>query len=113
MAGTTTTRSAGWPSRVCGMGEASSHSEVLHRLGGQRGERHRADEARGLLGQDGRDVDAGVDQPPADLDRLVGGDAAADAEDDAWCAGGPVSARRAVLGLGPSAPLAAPVVSSA
>ena len=28
MAGATTTRSADWPSRVCGMGSASSNSEV-------------------------------------------------------------------------------------
>ena len=34
------------------------------------------------LGQDGHDVGAGVDQAAADLDGLVGGDAAGDAEDD-------------------------------
>ena len=28
MAGATTTRSARWPRRVCGMGEASSHTDV-------------------------------------------------------------------------------------
>ena len=53
------------------------------RLRRQRRERERAHEAEGVLGEDGRDVRAGVDQATTDLDGLVGGDAAAHAEDDA------------------------------
>ena len=52
------------------------------RLRRERGERERADEALRVVGEHRRDVDAGVDEPPADLDRLVGRDPAGDAEDD-------------------------------
>ena len=106
------TRSACWPSLVWGIGEASSHSERLHRLGGQGRERHRADEPRRLVGQHRRHVHAGVDQLPADLDRLVGGDATADAEDDAGARCGCGQRSRTgprFRGLQPSALLAAPV----
>ena len=49
----------------------------VHRLGGQGRERGRARRsARAPVGQDRRDVGAGVDQAAADLDGLVGGDAA-------------------------------------
>jgi hypothetical protein len=54
----------------------------LRRLGGQRVERGRADEAGGRAGQDRGDVGPGVDEAPAHLHRLVGGDPAGDAEDD-------------------------------
>ena len=56
----------------------------LHRLGGQGGERRLA--RRSAVAPSvmtGRDVGTGVDQATAHLDRLVGGDAAGDAEDDA------------------------------
>ena len=52
------------------------------RFGRQRRERDRADEALGVVGEHRDDVDARVDESPADLDRLVGGDPAGDAEDD-------------------------------
>ena len=45
---------------------------------------------------------AGVDELPANLDRLVRSDATADAEDDAGCGKGPVSAHRWILGPGVS-----------
>ena len=82
VAGATTTRSARWPSRVWGMGEASSHRLDLGRLGAQGVEGGPAHEPGGPLGQDRGHVDAGVDQPPADLDRLVGGDAGRHPEHD-------------------------------
>ena len=77
------TRSAVWPRRVCGMGSASSHSEVCTGSEARADERGAADEALGPLGHDGHDVGAGVDQPAADLDGLVGRDPAGDAEHDA------------------------------
>ena len=83
VAGATTTTSAAWPRRVCGIGSRSDQSEVCDRLGRERGQRDLADEAGGAPRHDGRDVRAGVDQPAADLDGLVGGDPAADAQDDA------------------------------
>ncbi len=51
-------------------------------LGRERGEGQRADEALGVIGQDGSDVDTGVHQTAAHLDRLVRGDPAADTEND-------------------------------
>src|SRR5581483_257991 len=53
------------------------------RLGGQRRERQGPDEAGRPGGEDGHHVGAGVDEAPADLDGLVGGDPAGDAQDDA------------------------------
>ena len=52
------------------------------RLRRERRERERADEALRVVGEHRRDVDAGVDEPAADLDRLVRGDPAADTEYD-------------------------------
>src|SRR6185369_2598913 len=52
------------------------------RLGRERRERQRADEALGVVGEDGRDVHARVDETTADLDRLVRGDPSADTEND-------------------------------
>jgi hypothetical protein len=52
------------------------------RLRRERGERQLADEAERVAGEHRGDVGARVDQAPADLDRLVGGDPAADAEHD-------------------------------
>ena len=48
----------------------------------ERGERERADEPEGILGQDRGNVRAGVDETPAHLDGLVRGDATAHAEHD-------------------------------
>ncbi len=53
------------------------------RLGGEGVEGRPPDEAQRALGEDRGDVGAGVDEAAADLDRLVGGDAAGDAEHDA------------------------------
>ena len=47
---TTTTRSARWPSRVCGIGSSLVPQRGAGRLGGQRRERRDADEALGALG---------------------------------------------------------------
>ena len=52
-------------------------------FGGECRERDLADEAPRRIRQHRDDVGAGVDEPAADLDRLVGGDPAADGEDDA------------------------------
>ena len=62
------------------MGEASSHRRHLGRLRAEGVEGGRTHEAGGPLGEHRRHVDAGVDQPAADLDRLVGGDPGRDAE---------------------------------
>ena len=55
----------------------------VSRLAGEGVEGGAADEAQRALGEDRGDVGAGVDQPAADLDGLVGGDATGDPEDDA------------------------------
>ena len=55
----------------------------LHRLAGQGAERRAADEVLGALGHHRDDVGAGVDEAPADLDGLVGGDPPGHPEDDA------------------------------
>ncbi len=60
----------------------------LDRLRRQRGERHCTHEPRGVLGQHGGHVDAGVNQPAADLDGLVRSDAAAHAQNDTRTLGG-------------------------
>ena len=81
MAGATTIRSARWPNRVCGMGEASSHSPVWAGSEPRASKVALPDEPGGPLGQDRRHVHAGIDQLSAHLDRLVGGDAGRHAED--------------------------------
>ena len=53
------------------------------RLGRERRERRLTDEARAPGGHHRHDVRAGVDEAATDVDRLVGGDPAAHAEDDA------------------------------
>ncbi len=65
-----------------GWGRPRSTGDVLHRLRRQRRERHLAHEAGGVVGEHGDDVRAGVDEAATHLDRLVGGDAAGDAQDD-------------------------------
>ena len=87
VAGATTTTSAHWPRRVCGIGSCSSpKSEVLAGWAASAVKRERRDEGRRGLGEHGRDLAARVGQSAADLDGLVGGDAAGDPEDDAGCA---------------------------
>ena len=61
----------------------TSHRSVQHRPAGQRLERHRRDEAAARLGHHDVDVDAGLDEQAREFGRLVGGDAAGDAEHDA------------------------------
>ena len=51
-------------------------------LGGESRKGRRPDKARGARGEDRHDVRTGIDQAPAELDRLVGGDAARHAEHD-------------------------------
>ena len=82
VAGATTTRSAVWPRRVCGIGSGPPNSDV--RAGSEASaENVSAPTNRcASVGEHGHDVHAGVDEPPADLDRLVRRDAAGDAEDD-------------------------------
>ena len=82
VAGQTTTRSADCPSRVCGIGSASSNSDVC--TGSEASAEKVVAPTKRVrpLGQDRDDVGAGVDEATAHLDRLVGGDAAGDAEDD-------------------------------
>ncbi len=82
VAGTTTTRSARWPSRVWGMTVASSHRLSLGRLGAEGVEGGLAHEAGGPLGEHRGHMDAVVDQSSADLDGLVRGDAGGHAEHD-------------------------------
>ena len=55
----------------------------LHGLAGQRRQRGDAEEVLGALCHHRDDVSAGVDQPTADLDGLVGSDSSGDTEDDA------------------------------
>ena len=83
VAGATTTRSQFWPSRVCGIGSGPSNSDVRAGSDASAEKVERPDEPGGAGGQDGHDVGAGVDQAAADLDGLVGGDPARNAEDDA------------------------------
>ena len=82
VAGATTTRSAALAEAVCGIGSVLAEQLDAGRLGRERREGRRTDEAGRVRGEDRRDVRAGVDEAAADLDRLVGGDPAADAEDD-------------------------------
>ena len=68
------------------------------RLGRKRRKGHRPDETRRRLGHHRDDGRAGVDELAADLDDLVSGDAAGDAEDDdAALQGGEISLLRAVV----------------
>ena len=60
---------------------------LLDGLRRQRRERHLTHEAGGVVGEDGDDVGAGVDQAAAHLDRLVGGDATGDTQDDGLARG--------------------------
>ena len=83
MAGATTTRSAAWPRRVCGIGSASSHSDVC---AGSEPARRRwcaPTKCERALGEHrrrrGRRRRPGGGRPRG----LVGGDAAGHAEDDA------------------------------
>ena len=71
------------PSRVCGMGSGASNSDVRAGSDASAENVSAPTKRRASCGEHRRDVRAGVDQPPADLDGLVGGDAAAHAEDDA------------------------------
>ena len=82
VAGATTMRSARLAEPRVRDGLGAVPQRRPGRLGRQRRERQRADEAGGARGQHRGDVGAGVDQPAADLDGLVGGDAPGDAEDD-------------------------------
>ena len=81
--------------RVCGIGEASSNRTVW--AGSEASaEKVTVPTKRGGVGGEHRgDVHARVDEAPADLDRLVGGDAPGDPEDDPRAAGGPLDHRLA------------------
>ena len=81
--GTTTTRSAPWPSRVCGIGSASSNSDVWTGSDASAENVTSPTKRGGARGQHRHDVGPLVDEAAADVDRLVGGDAAGDTEDDA------------------------------
>ena len=82
VAGTTRIRSALCPSRVWGMGSGLSHRRVRVRS------EARAEKVSSPTKRVAARVSTGLTrapastEAPADLDRLVGGDAAADAEDD-------------------------------
>ena len=77
VAGATTMRSAAWPRRVCGMGSALVPQRVW--AGSEpRAEKVTAPTKRVASSvRTGLHVGAGVDEPAAHLDRLVGGDPAA------------------------------------
>src|SRR5947208_423109 len=79
---TSTRRPARSPAGARTAAAAATMRAGAGRLGGQRREGQRPDEARGPDGEDRHDVGAGVDEAAADLDGLVGGDAAGDAEHD-------------------------------
>ena len=79
----------------------------LRRLRSQGGERQRTDETGGFLGQDRHDMCPGVDQQPAYLHGLVGGDAAADAQHypgPALLGHGMTGTNRSSVTGGPAAP---------
>ena len=77
VAGATRTRSACWPRRVCGIGIGAAEELGARGFRCERREGERGDEAGRGLGEHRRDVEAGVDEAAAHLDRLVRGDAAA------------------------------------
>ncbi len=75
---------------IGGLPEASVRDRItvipqrrVHGLGSERGERRLTDEAVRVARHDRHDVRTEVDEASAHLDRLVGGDAARDPQDDA------------------------------
>ena len=75
VAGATITRSADWPEAGVRDRLGRVEQRGARRLRRERRERERADEAQRVVGEHRGDVRAGVDEPAADLDGLVGGDA--------------------------------------
>ena len=84
VAGATSSRSMSVASAMCSMSALAPRRELIgdHRPPRDRLERHRPDEPRRRARHDRRDVVAALLQPARDLDRLVGADAAGDAEGD-------------------------------